>query len=190
MTSTTSPLLIFYTDENMVDATIVASNSIRLYSGLNENEYRLVVFLMGNASPEKFDQLGIATRRFENTTAKAQGYSGDHRNGQGFQTSPSANLAIWNILYEEGENRVITLDADLFCVGNLKGLVNVDLGEYALGACSDTHLDNHTLTREDQEHGYRMHPRNCGAYFNTGVLVMDLQRYYPAYGFDKKEPGG
>lgn len=87
-------------------------------------------------------------------------------------------------LHHQGYNRVMWLDADTFVRTSIRKLLEVDLGEFTMGACRDFHGDQATLKEHDVDWDYKTGKNFKGYYFNTGVMVFDLQRFYKQYNLD------
>lgn len=180
-----SPLIALYTDENMEEAALVAANSIRRNGGLWDVDYRLRVYVTKEVNCVPFINLGIETVTIEPRIRQAEAFKEDFRQDS-FQGASAIMLEIWDMLFKAGEDRVIFIDADTFVLGDISDLINVNLGEYSFGACPDGHWDNYTHQEHDIDYKYKLHPRNRGIYFNAGVVVLDLQRFFKGFGFDNK----
>jgi len=75
-------------------------------------------------------------------------------------------------IFAEGISRVLYLDADLLVLGTLDGLRDAELGDAPVGAV----LDGMEPRRKAGAPGTERVPR-VEAYFNAGVLLIDLDRW-------------
>jgi lipopolysaccharide biosynthesis glycosyltransferase len=64
-------------------------------------------------------------------------------------------------------NRLLYLDADTIVVNSLESLYNIDLSDYPVGAVYDNYVRTQPLLGIYEE----------GAYFNSGVLVIDSEKW-------------
>ncbi|WP_115717010.1 glycosyltransferase family 8 protein [Gallaecimonas mangrovi] len=69
-------------------------------------------------------------------------------------------------LFDDSIKKAIYLDCDLIIKGDLQELWDIDLGEYAVGAVENI-----------SQHTYRVSKLNQDDYFNSGVLLIDLEKW-------------
>lgn len=70
----------------------------------------------------------------------------------------------------EDVDKVLYLDADLLCINDIKPLYDTDINGYLYAACSHSRLTNVT----DVVNKVRLKNENADAYYNSGVLLMNL----------------
>lgn len=93
------------------------------------------------------------------------------------------SVAAIDTLHGEGHERVVWLDADVFIQDRIDKLVELDLDGQVIGAALDYHFDEMTVLRYDSAGEYKRSEPFHRLYFNAGVMVFDLQKYYAEAGW-------
>jgi len=96
----------------------------------------------------------------------------------GFAFSPViwARLLIDRLIPDA--DRITYLDSDLLVRAPIEELALTDLDGKAIGAINDPHRHRHMMGRDFREHAALFDYRQC--YFNSGVLVIDRQKFAAA----------
>ncbi len=72
--------------------------------------------------------------------------------------------------------KVLYLDVDMLCVGDIREIFEMDLGGRVLGAVIDAHYTHLRIMQNKDSHqeGLRL---NVSTYFNAGLLFIDLEEW-------------
>jgi HAD superfamily hydrolase (TIGR01549 family) len=70
-------------------------------------------------------------------------------------------------------NKAIYIDADIIAIGDISELFDQDLGEYLLGAVSESNINKQTFKKINRT----LQLSKTHKYFNAGVLLIDCQRW-------------
>lgn len=73
----------------------------------------------------------------------------------------------------QSNKKIIYLDIDTIILGDIRELYSQDLGKYALGAVLEDFANNYICLKE------KIYPEYAGGdkYFNSGVLLIDLEKF-------------
>jgi lipopolysaccharide biosynthesis glycosyltransferase len=85
-----------------------------------------------------------------------------------YSTAIFYRLLIPAILQSETD-RVLYLDADILCIGNIQELIDMNMGDHVAAVVHDS---NKTAQRQSKSLGLKN-----GKYFNSGFLMMNLKRW-------------
>lgn len=134
---------------------------------------------MPDAEAERFQQLRTAKDNFCIST-----YYLNDTAFSGLQTHTLPAVAYYRlvmpaILSQQGVDRVLYLDADTLCLGDLSPLLDMDLHGCTIGAAADCILELKTLSGQYHDSYLQtlgFQPQSI--YFNSGVLLIDIKKWH------------
>lgn len=171
------------TDNNYVATTKVAIHSL-LKNGNIPQDCPIVLFVDNDVNVDDLKSLSDrVTIRKLNFNYEAQEATLKFL-PDNFTYGASMTCKATDILHREGVRRAVWLDSDIMVLNDLSKLLTVDLDGYTLGAALDHHFDVLTVLDRDSTGVSKWSKPNNRLYFNSGVLVYDLQEFYKAVGWD------
>lgn len=170
------------TNDNYVATTKVAIHSL-LKNGNIPQDCPIVLFVDNDVNVKDFKNLSsrVIIRKL-NFEYEAQEATLKHL-PDNFTYGASMTCKATDILHREGVRRAVWLDSDIMVLSDLSKLLTVDLDGYTLGAALDHHFDVLTVVDRDITGANKWGKPNNRLYFNSGVLVYDLQEFYETVGW-------
>lgn len=157
-----------------IDANFAKGMGVCMASIILNNQSERINFhiFTDGINQEDIDRLKILTK-YEN--AKITMYYINKKVFKSFPTSVGWTYATYyrfimgNVLYGY-VNKILYLDADILCIGSLKKLLEIDMGNsIIIGICD--FLENFKIRMEELE-------IKNGKYFNAGVMYIDVNKWY------------
>lgn len=167
MTVSTIPV-VFIADEGYIVPTIVSIQSI-IDNKEEDTRYRFYILTSGlsEESTQKLDSMTSDKVEIKVIEASVEKYAQIHHGIENsYCQATETALLKFDIPDLIDENRVIYLDGDIICLHDLSGLYGTDLEGNMLGAVMDS----------GKVYSKRDFVVNCPTYFNSGVMIMDLDQ--------------
>lgn len=158
--------VVFITDEGYIVPTIVAMQSI-IDNKKPDTGYRFYILAdeLSDKSKAMIESLNSDRIETKVILSSIEKYNNIH---QGVENSycqaTETALLKFDIPELINEDRIIYLDGDILCLDDLTGLYNTDLEGNWLAAVADS----------GKMYTGRDFVRDCPTYFNSGVMIMDL----------------
>ncbi|MGL6312732.1 glycosyltransferase family 8 protein [Vibrio sp. WXL103] len=162
-------------NKNMQDASIIALYSLFKNGSLPEST-EVIAYVDSDVDKSKFNFLDINIRdvNIERETNDPHA----HYHDKEFIRGASLAAPAIDDLYREGRDRVVWIDMDIFIRKSVQNLITVDLGEHSFAACRDFHFSMNPQLSIDYDFEYKTKDMFEGYYFNSGIMVFDLQQFY------------
>ena len=171
--------LVVAFDENYLMPGLVAAKTAL---GHSPRDTRLIILSVGLSRDAK-EQIADVISSERLTIVDADEYTTDMREWRYVSAAAGARIGIGSLLSREIK-RVVYLDADTFTRKDLTVLFDVDLEGKILGACAAypdaTHRVRHIWGKQQEpelDYGSDCPVPDIAAYFNSGVLAIDLDRW-------------
>lgn len=173
--SNSVPTIVVAFNAAMEDAAIVALHSL-FKNGNLQQPSQVVAFVDEDVNKERFKEFPITVREVD---MEDKGYAPiRQQHDADFMRGASLALRAYDTLYDEGFDRVVWLDVDVMVLGSVDELLRFNLGETPIAACKDYQGDMLTVLRNDPDLVYKSGDLFGNIYFNTGIMAIDLQKFY------------
>jgi len=157
-----------------VNARFVAAMAVTIISIASNNPHAQVIFhvLADSLPPDDIGKLRSLSEQ-QNVTIRVHGIDQQTLsilpNPKEFSYATYNRFLISNLLRGVAQ-KVLYLDSDIVCLGDISGLNSLDMGDSIVAAVRHTHPLS-------PQHKAIIQPPNEESYFNTGVLYINLVRW-------------
>lgn len=175
--------------KNSIPVVLTCDTKFAKYAGLiieeiminNKSNYLYEIFIMSNGISQFWcEKLKYMCKKYKNlclTITNGARWLTNRKLNEVNHVNKTTFLRLCILDYLRNYDKVIYLDCDLLINDDLSKLYNINLSNFALGACLDTGRLSHFATSQTALYVLEEYKiKNPWNYFNAGVLLMNIKK--------------